>query len=279
MSDVELLEELKQWARDQKIWPESFECPHYDDCNGSLRKNGLHLDGGRSCSMSYLGKEYAEFELSPNKAFRLVIVGIDPGANYEQGGENENKGIEDWYYGTATKFNPQYRGVMRTAAAILGGQGKYCYDHCYQGRKCVGDKRNEERCVLRLFAQPNLVKCANGPDRKTRSTEVMFINCAQHLVSEIKVLRPNLIVFHAKYAQVVFPKALSEKGYRHEAVPNSPKDGYFPVINEVIAPDGEPKFFALYLQHPSYGWLDAQWDSVVEPALELLRGKGVIPPL
>ena len=55
--------------------------------------------------------------MAPGKPFRLVIVGIDTGANYEEkkleGFIESQKGIEKWYYGTETgtetKFNPYYR--------------------------------------------------------------------------------------------------------------------------------------------------------------------------
>lgn len=32
-----------------------------------------------------------------------------------------------------------------------------------------------------------------------------------------------------------------------------------------------------FLNHPSYGWLDAQWDTIVVRALGYLRAKGCIP--
>ncbi len=224
--------------------------------------------------------------MAPGKPFRLVIVGIDTGANYEEkkleGFIESQKGIEKWYYGTETgtetKFNPYYRGVIRTAAAVLGRDGKHCLEHCYQESKCVGCRRpNGKRCVLRSFVQPNLVKCAGGPDRMSRSGAVMLKNCPQYLVSELKILKPDLIVFHGAKAQWAFPNVLPE-GYDSVPLPDSPKQGDFSVIQKLTTADLGSKCFILYLHHPSHGCLNRQWERVVEPALKLLRSKSAIPP-
>ena len=164
-SNAELLEKLKHWALQRKILPESFDCPHYDDCNASLEKKGMKLDGGKTCQMSYVGRDYGATELAPGKPFRLVIVGIDPGANYEEAPEDfaeSQKNIEKWFYGKPfDKSHPHYLGVVRTAAAILGAAGRHCLENCWQRARCAGEARpSGVVCALRAFTQPNLVKCA-----------------------------------------------------------------------------------------------------------------------
>lgn len=283
-ANTQLLGDLDQWARERRIYPKSFDCPHYEKCNGSLSE-GSHLDGGYTCTMSYVGQEYGAPELAPGKAFRLVIVGIDSGANYEakklEGFVECQQGIEDWYYEKSfDKSHPHYLGVIRTAAAILGRDGKYCLDHCHEDSKCFGNNRpNGERCVLRSFAQPNLVKCANGPNRKTRSRNVMFNNCSEHFLSELEILKPNLIVFHGGDARWAFPQALQKRGFDSVPLADSPKQGDFSVVHELTGASLGSKCFILYLSHPSYGWLNRQWEPVVEPALKLLRSMSAIPPL
>src|SRR5271166_1657801 len=100
----ELISRLEDWARERRILPLSFDCQHYTECNGSLQKDGLHLKCGQTCQMSYVGREYGEPELARGKPFKLVIVGIDPGADYEAdqlwGFIESQTGIEKWYYGT-----------------------------------------------------------------------------------------------------------------------------------------------------------------------------------
>jgi hypothetical protein len=290
ISNAELLEKLEQWALDRKILPKSFDCRHYNDCNGSLEKKGLKLDHGKTCQMSYIGKEYGKTELAPGKPFRLVIAGIDPGANYDEEQKLEGftecqRDMEACYYGKPfDKHHPHYLGVVRTAAAILGNRGTHCLEHCYGGSRCLGDGRPYgELCVLRSFAQPNLVKCVpvENESRETKSTWEMFRNCSQHLFSELEVLKPDLLVFHGKAAQDEFTKLLKSQ-FEHRALHDSPKDeGGAPMIYEVIGPSGEREYFVLYLKHPSHGWLNRQWDyyNVVEPSLAILRSMRAIPPL
>jgi hypothetical protein len=285
MSNAEMLGQFDQWARDRKISPKSFACPHYEDCDRSLRVKGLHLDRGNTCQMSYVGREYGELELMANKPFRLVIAGIDAGANYEERNLESfsecQENIETYFYGTGTHFNSHYRGVVRTAAAILGEAGKNCLDHCWPGARCEGEERPPgKQCVLRLFAQPNLVKCApaENKDRSSKSTPVMFRNCPRHLLSELEVLKPDLIVFHGRKAEWAFPNAMDKERYEFRPLPDSPKYGVSPMVHELIGPDGSWKCSVLFLLHPSHHGLDRQWkSSVVEQALELLRRKEVIP--
>jgi hypothetical protein len=71
---AQLLTQLESWARERRILPQSFDCPHYDKCNGSLLKNGLSLNQGHTCYMSYAGQDYGQLTLS-GKPFRMILVG------------------------------------------------------------------------------------------------------------------------------------------------------------------------------------------------------------
>jgi hypothetical protein len=105
----------------------------------------------------------------------------------------------------------------------------------------------------------------------------MFNKCPLHLLSEIEVLKPDLVVLHGVPAEWAFPKPMQGKGYKDTLLPDSPKHGDFPVIHEMIALGGEWKCIVLYLMHPAHNGLNGQWKSVVEPALELLRSRETIP--
>jgi hypothetical protein len=274
-----LISELERWARDRQVLPQEFKCPHYDCCQESrLCRSYPLLDGGKTCQMSYVGREYGS--AVSGKAFRLVIVGMDHADS--NSGETNGKdfvecqsAIEDCYYGSDTnKFNPHYAGVIRTAAAILGQTGQYCMENCWKKRKCAGDKRpSDTRCVLRSFAQSNLVKCVNAPNRNCLATPEMYRRCSGHLVQELEVLKPDVVVFHGVDARYYFATAVQDAGQKLERCPEGPADQHGPVIWELAA---KSQCFVLFLLHPSRGWLDRQW-SVVEQALEWLRLRRVIP--
>jgi len=100
----------------------------------------------------------------------------------------------------------------------------------------------------------------------------MKANCAHHLIDELKLLKPHLTVFHAVDARWVVRPALEDAGLELTPADSTP-DNHGPVLYEV---KGLGTHF-LFLLHPSHGWLDRQWDAVVEPNLDYLRSKSVIP--
>lgn len=274
----DLLKGLTTWARQRKILPREFECPNYAKCNGP-RGSRPPLDRGNTCLMSYVGREYGE--PVSGKAFRLAIVGLDHG-NGKYGGHDfaeRQQGIEESYYDDRQVFNPHYKGVIRTAAAILGEAGHYCLANCWkEGRKsrCAGDARDGKRCALRSFAQPNLVKCVSAENMTCRATPDMFRLCSRHLVHELGSLRPDVAVFHGAAARWAFRCAVQDEGHRLAPVLEGPEAGDFSVIQELTGAGW--RCFVVFLAHPSLGHLDRQWERVVEPALKWLRSERVIPP-
>jgi len=127
--------------------------------------------------------------------------------------------------------------------------------------------------VIDRIAQPNVVKCVSATitDRESEATTTMWANCANHLVAELKILRPELVVFHGVNARWAVLAAIQIDNLTS--------------IGNVDDSHGHSLFFdwpalgtrLLFLSHPSHGWLDKQWDTVVVRALEYLRGKGLIP--
>lgn len=81
------------------------------------------LGDGKTCFMSYVGRLFGV-----DGAFRLVIVGIDRGDLGRGNFEDIRKDIEELRGGK--RFNQHYKGVVRTAAAILGSTGDYCREKC-----------------------------------------------------------------------------------------------------------------------------------------------------
>jgi hypothetical protein len=271
---TELVSRLDDWARKRQIFPKEFDCPHYEECKGSLPGSAT-LDRGNTCSMSAVGEDYGK--PIGGKPFKLVFVGIDRG--YRGGG----KGFTDMQngegpYGGQSPLGQNYKGVVRTAAAILGSVGQHCLDNCYKGR-CVGDRRpNGELCILRFFAQPNLVKCAPAEGgMKTRTSSVMKIKCAEHLVSELSILKPNVLVFHAADARWCFGPAVENHNWRLSPieVPVPKYRGGFSPLHLLKADDF--KCYVLFLNFPGHGWLERQRAPIVEPSLTFLRSEGVIP--
>ena len=127
MTSTDLKSQLQQWARDREILPQEFRCAHYDDCQAS-RKNIPPLQRGDTCMMSYIGRRYGD------TPYRLAIVGMDHGEH--DGGDFHVRSdrIEAASYQQQGAFNQHYRGVIKTAAAVLGEEGRFCRESLVHSR-------------------------------------------------------------------------------------------------------------------------------------------------
>lgn len=271
MDNKTLMSDLVSWARnDAHIDPDDFDCRYYSECNDSI---GNALWRGDGCRMSYVGRQYGS--ISMDNGFRLVIVGIDHGAKGRWTFEECREELEHWVQKGGFPFNQHYRGVVRTAAAVFGSSGDYCRTNCTKA--CQKSRDAEARhCVIDRIAQPNNVKCTpkDTENATSRATWKMKVNCAHHLADELlKRLKPDLVVFHGVGARWAVPREFEACGIDMKGVDGIP-DQYGPVLYKSKNLDA----YILFLNHPSRGWLDRQWDAVVVPALKHLRDRKLIPP-
>lgn len=276
MTDKELMDDLNKWSTDvATINPlKDFECAWYKECNSSI---GETLNRGNTCLMSYVGRQYGD---GTQSTFRLAIVGMehrsyDPVGSYE----DRRDGIESYYQVEKHDFNQHYRGVVKTAAAFLGAAGKFCETNCV--KKCAramgmhADGISE--CVLEKIAQPNMVKCApEEGNASSKSSNTMKANCANHLVNELRILKPHLVIFHGVAAEWAFPQSVRREGT--ELIPLSRADSTVPAscANKLFN-WAERDCYVLFLHHPSRGCLGRQWQPIVLPCLEYLRQRKIIP--
>jgi uracil-DNA glycosylase len=118
--------------------------------------------------------------------------------------------------------------------------------------------------------QPNVAKCVptHAINRTSVVSSKMRKNCAYHLLAELTVAKPNLVVVHGADVHPAFLEAVRSNSHDVQIT-------RFGTVQIVIA-DCLPGP-ALLLHHPSRGWLDRQWHASVLPALEVLRSQGHIP--
>ena len=132
---------------------------------------------------------------------------------------------------------------------------------------------NDEDCVIKRIAQPNLVKCAphTQSNRTARASWIMKVNCARHLVTEFRILRPELVVFHGVESRWIIRPEFERVGVDLDPIEMC-ADTYGPVLYRST----ELGAHFLFLYHPSHGWLDRQW-SQVESWIGYLRERALIP--
>jgi hypothetical protein len=269
MNNDALMADLNRWAReDARIDPNVFDCRYYDNCNASVNDT---LWRGKGCQMSYVGRHYGSNVAG--EPFRLVVVGIDHGEPEGATFSESRAGIEKWYQAGGKDFNQHYKGVVKTAAAVFGTTGEYCRRMCTTSCQKSHDP-SASQCVIDRIAQPNSVKCTPNDtvDRTSRATWPMKVNCAHHLMNELKLLKPGLVVFHGVDARWIMRPEFSASGLDLNAV-RGVSDRYDSVLYESLTLGAH----VLFLYHPSRGHLDKQWDTVVVPALDYLRGRNLIP--
>jgi hypothetical protein len=262
----DLLRQLETWATDRRILPRLFQCRHYESCNQSHGS----LQAGASVCMSYVGPKYQH--PVEGHDIRLVIIGLDHGAGpdgpYSEDFATRREAILS--IPSRGPFNPQYRGVVKTAAAIFG-QATRCME-CAEQNRCQRASTPDRPCVLEMFAQPNLVKCANGANMTSGSTPTMMSNCVTLLVEELEILRPTVVVTHGVGVRPHLELAVTSRGWKHKPVPGDDTGTLFEILGSGLTAH------VCYLAHPSRGHLARQWSTIVEPALAHLRRTGEVPP-
>jgi uracil-DNA glycosylase len=100
----------------------------------------------------------------------------------------------------------------------------------------------------------------------------MMTKCAHHLVNELKLLKPSLVVFHGVDARDHIRPEFAARDMDLKAV-STVEDRWGPVLYEAHGLGAR----VLFLYHPSRGYLNRQWKSVVVPALNYLRHLNLIP--
>ena len=142
---------------------------------------------------------------------------------------------------------------MRTAAAVFGSTAEYCGRNC--GSACQKSKAPADvgGCVINWIAQPNGVKCTRSDTKnaQSRTTPTMNTNCANHLVRELLIMRPHLVVFHGAKARQHVATAFTKLGVAVESMVGSAA-ACGPVLHTVSQMGGN----LLFLHHPSHGHLD-----------------------
>lgn len=263
-----MIEELTGMALQRQILPEVFSCPLYAACYSST--HGM-MDGGDSCSMSFVGPDYETMRA------KVACIGIDHRDNVSSNYLERTNGILNHYQANGCKFNPHYQGVVRTAAAFLGGFGEQC-NACWPGpaRCCrMATDPTVQDCVLDRIVQPNSVKCVPLPlpgqeNANSRSTPTMRANCSNHLLAELRIMKPRLAVFHGADLKWPFLNALSGAGMDRVELPI----GLPQPLTAIEVPALDMLMF--FFHHPARNKLAQQWPTVVEPCLEYLRHTGEI---
>lgn len=268
MSNADLMTSLAAWARNHaRIDPDHFGCRFFMSCDAAA---GGRLGPKQNVLMSYVGARYGD-DIG-GAPFKIVMVGIDHGEATSENYDRCRDGIEAHCQKGGRAFNQHYAGVLKTAAAAYGSAASQCASEC--AKACQRRQRDARSfCALDHFAQPNLAKCVlNSVESRTSETNgTMIANCANRLAEELRLLKPNLVVFHSAQARDSIPAAFRASGVTLEKIERPDLRG------ATLYVCAEWAAHLLFAKHPGHGHLTRTWDAEVAPAFHYLRSRGVLP--
>lgn|SRR5574337_62521 len=256
------IELLERWSREACIVPgPRFNCKYYHDCDASIKHQ---LRRGEGSCMGYIGRNYGN-------DFKLIFVGMDHGEFSPSSTYSDNYDwIQEHYVSGNDHFNAHYRGVVKHGATIFGISASHCKSSCLNW--C--HRSNDADCVLNLVAQLNIVKCVpeTQENKTSMATQNMKKNCMTHLIAELRILHPQMIVFHGINSREPVIHAFNQSSIDLIA------------IKECSYDDGRPALYrsddlgchVLFLYHPARGWLERQWPQF-QLWISYLRDQGLVP--
>ena len=248
---------LQDYYKTQKLQACEFDCYYRDACEKSqLPSVKSQYLGGTAAVMPLYDVSYQ------NQPIRVLIVGKETGymknstygtsPNFETNNRNVLNCI-NW-----EKKNNHIKGTLYVLQNIFGIQTEYVYSS---------------------YALSNLLRCSFQNAQQfcnvsgTRDTSVMRNNCVLHLLEEIKILDPTLIITQGEWAIKGrgFVDVLSKCFGNYETVRlnNSGKYGLYKF----------EKFHCITTHHPAIlgNWVKNLAPDSVWPMLDQLRIMGYLP--
>ncbi len=177
-------EKLKNYYEREGIVPverfndSKFHCVSKMEC----RKSCPQI---RACAQAYVGENYEKTQ--------IMFVGID--------------------YGKKDKLRPTLPTMEQQRRDNESAIGKNKNPHMYGTTGLLMELLNCScDCVLKYFALTNWVKCSASIEKqRSEATPMMKNNCFKHLLEEIKILEPKLIVFQGAGISDLFKKKVEKK--------------------------------------------------------------------
>ena len=222
------------------------------------------IDDTRRCSACHNGEHYYATYVGPDYAearIKILFIALDAGADSESYDLLKRRdGILRWYQ---THWNQHYRGCIWVASYLLGS---LCLPQCSSRCSSRCEPEHGRKCVLRLIAQGNAVKCVPAS-----ATGMYFNNrpriphCLPLMFEEIPILRPDVILLQGRNdLHGPFFKNVEERGGKRETT----KCDH---VSVVTWPNDAGRSVVVSLNHPSRGNLQRDWEPNNVPALDEAR--------
>ena len=256
----ERIKKLSEYYDKMGLNADSFHCEHYEICSKSQKKCNVEkqYSGGTVGITPFYDISYG------GKPIRILIVG------------KENGYMKNTKYGTSANFkenslnilncinwknkNNHIKGTLQILQNIFGVQSDYVYSS---------------------YALSNLLRCSfQNADKienisNVNSTTTMKNNCLRHLIAEIEILEPTLIIFQGEWA-INGKETVVDKLYKYY---NIEKKCLLANSNNKYGLYDFNRFMLMTTHHPAIlgNWIKNLAPDSVWPALDYLRKIGYLP--
>ena len=162
----------------KQIYTDGFNCPHFEECSGSMEPNNK-----LKFYRTRIGSKYDEEQI------KILVVG------QEDVGEGKKYTCCEPCTMADAGYNPHYLKTFYTVAQVLLTIDELPNDYT----KDIRQEKFEE--LRHRFAITNYYKCAfsnNDNNSRVAHSSVMEKNCSNHLIEEIKMLKPDIVILQGK---------------------------------------------------------------------------------
>lgn len=165
-----MIEELKEYYREQGISAMEFSCEHYDDC-----KRGCKVFV--TAAEAQVGTEYEKRTLP-----RVLFVSLDSGELVENPAEK------------TVEYSRNNERLEKLEDA--GPRNRHWFQTLELAHRILNrfDKDLEFENIISYIAHTNSAKCCQNKEGKVKADKVLFNNCKRYLRGEISILDPDIIV-------------------------------------------------------------------------------------
>lgn len=253
-------EKLLEYYKTAGLNADDFHCIHYNECKNSQKKCNVvkQYSGGTVGITPFYDISY------DGKPIRVLIVG------------KENGYMKNTEYGTSTNFhenclnilncinwekkNNHIKGTLMILQNIFGIESDYVYSS---------------------YALTNLMRCSFQDGDKydnvsnVSSTSTMKDNCLKHLIKEIEILEPTIVIFQGEWA-ISGKNTIVDKLYSYYEIE---KRCLLKNSNGKYGLYDFKKFMLITCHHPAIlgNWIKNLAPDSVWPPLNYLRNINYLP--
>ena len=211
-----MLQKLKRYYKDHKIYANGFNCPYKEKCKSVCTK-GFKFTEAKS---AYVGKEY-EKDIFP----RLLFISLDSGAEYNEAEKRTLEGVRKW------EEDIVFQELHRNKHWFLTHE--LAYKIMKKFKPELGS--NIEK-IKPFFAHTNSAKCCMNKKDKSQADKILFKNCREFIPGEVRILNPDIIITQGQKAC--------------DSINNK-----FELINKIKTPGIDQKSYILEINNKRVVWI------------------------